>query len=312
MVSLGMKTPMVSVIIPTWNRQNTIGKCLESVLNQTYKDYEIIVADDGSTDETVEIVQKYADKHENIILLELKNNSKTPAVPRNRAFEKSSGKWIAFLDSDDYWLPNKLEIQMAFIYESSNDNRSIEAVATNANTISSNGENHGKYINLKADHKSKFFFVHDETVSGGVKSVGYTSYIFDYHFLTSLKNENPIITSSVIVSRKLFEDVKGMPEEISARGVEDFTTWVKISMFTDWFVIDDPMLNYTYDSQNSMRSTVDISKLFSTQRIITFKNLLNVQLEFINKYRSDLKIKLARARLSQFKHKILNRRIRSK
>ena len=69
MVSLGMKTPMVSVIIPTWNRQNTIGKCLESVLNQTYKDYEIIVADDGSTDETVEIVQKYADKHENIILL---------------------------------------------------------------------------------------------------------------------------------------------------------------------------------------------------------------------------------------------------
>ena len=103
-----------------------------------------------------------------------------------------------------------------------------------------------------------------------------------------------------------------MPEEISARGVEDFTTWVKISMLTDWFVIDDPMLNYTYDSQNSMRSTVDISKLFSTQRIITFKNLLNVQLEFINKYRADLKIKLARARLSQFKHKILNRRIRSK
>ena len=56
MVSSSMKTPMVSVIIPTWNRQNTIGKCLESVLNQTYKDYEIIVADDGSTDETVEIV----------------------------------------------------------------------------------------------------------------------------------------------------------------------------------------------------------------------------------------------------------------
>lgn len=302
-----MRTPMVSVIIPTWNRQDTIENCLNSILNQTYTDYEIIVADDGSTDTTVNIVKDYSKKHDNIILLDLKDNSKTPAVPRNRAFEKSSGQWIAFLDSDDYWLPNKLELQMSFIYEYSNDNRSIEAVATNANSITSLGVRGGKYINLKSDHVSKISFVHDESVYSGVKSVSYTSYVFDYQFLTSLKNENPIITSSVIVSRKLLAKVKGMPEELSVRGLEDYTTWVKIAMLTDWYVIDEPMLDYTYDSQNSFRSIVDMSRHLSTQRIKTIQSILNSDLEFVKKYSIDLKFKLLRARLSQIKHKILNR-----
>ncbi len=97
----------VSVIIPTYNRENFIKKALDSVLRQTFQNFEIIVLDDGSTDNTKTIVEGYSEK-----VRYFYQDNRGIAGARNEAIRKSCGGFIAFLDSDDYWMPEKLERQM--------------------------------------------------------------------------------------------------------------------------------------------------------------------------------------------------------
>ena len=102
----------VSVVIPVHNSSKYIIECLNSVINQTYKNLEIIVIDDKSTDNSVELIKSIKDKR--IKLLELKTNSGA-AVARNKGIEASTGEYICFLDSDDYWYQKKIEKQLKFI-----------------------------------------------------------------------------------------------------------------------------------------------------------------------------------------------------
>lgn len=98
--------PTVSVIIPTYNRAHLIGRAIQSVLNQTYQDFEIIVVDDGSTDNTDEVVKDFGD--ERIGYIRHKGN-KGGAAARNTGIRAAKGEYIAFLDDDDEFLPNKIE-----------------------------------------------------------------------------------------------------------------------------------------------------------------------------------------------------------
>lgn len=103
--------PKVSVIIPTYNREKYIAETINSVLNQTFSDYETIVVDDGSTDNTERVIrEEFADK---VIYLSKSNGG--PASSRNMGMRVAKGEYIAFLDSDDLWLPEKLEIQTRFM-----------------------------------------------------------------------------------------------------------------------------------------------------------------------------------------------------
>ncbi len=110
------KNPTVSVITPAFNSEKTIVGTIESVLDQTYQDYEMVIVDDCSTDRTVEIVQTYVTKDDRIRLIQLEQNSGA-AVARNTAMREAKGRYIAFLDSDDQWFPEKLEQQLAFMQE---------------------------------------------------------------------------------------------------------------------------------------------------------------------------------------------------
>lgn len=100
--------PLISVIIPTYNRENTIEKSLQSVVNQTYKTIEIIVIDDGSIDNTENIVKNIQDER----ILYIKQENKGVSRARNTGILNSKGEYIAFQDSDDIWHTNKLEVQM--------------------------------------------------------------------------------------------------------------------------------------------------------------------------------------------------------
>ncbi|TAK34595.1 MAG: glycosyltransferase family 2 protein, partial [Saprospiraceae bacterium] len=108
-------TPAVSVIIPTYNRAKTIERAIDSVLNQTFSDLELIVVDDCSTDFTVDVIKQYTD--ERLIYIRHENN-RGEGGARNTGIRNSRAKYIAFLDSDDEWFPNKLEKQMPVIQES--------------------------------------------------------------------------------------------------------------------------------------------------------------------------------------------------
>lgn len=103
---------LVSVIMPSYNTAEYIKQSIQSVIDQTYTNWELIIVDDCSTDNTDEIVKSIDDGR--IIYLKNKKNSGA-AVSRNRALKEAKGKWIAFLDSDDLWLPEKLEKQLHFM-----------------------------------------------------------------------------------------------------------------------------------------------------------------------------------------------------
>jgi glycosyltransferase involved in cell wall biosynthesis len=102
-------SPVISVIIPAYNRSSTIARSVQSVLVQTFQDFEIIVVDDGSTDTTREVVQKIDDKRIHLIC---HNGNQGAAAARNTGMQAATGEYIAWLDSDDEWLPQKLDVQL--------------------------------------------------------------------------------------------------------------------------------------------------------------------------------------------------------
>lgn len=103
----------VSVVIPCFDAEATIGPCIDSVLAQSFEDFEILVVDDGSADATVARLSDYDDSR--IRIIKLGANSGSPAVPRNVGIREAQGAWIAFLDADDLWHPQKLEKQIRFM-----------------------------------------------------------------------------------------------------------------------------------------------------------------------------------------------------
>ena len=109
-------SPTVSVIIPTHNRELLIGQTIQSVLDQTYTDFEILVVDNGSTDQTRVVVEAIDDPR---VHYHFQENTGGPAGPRNSGIALARGRYIAFLDSDDLWLPEKLKAHVAIMEEHS-------------------------------------------------------------------------------------------------------------------------------------------------------------------------------------------------
>jgi teichuronic acid biosynthesis glycosyltransferase TuaG len=105
--------PLVSIITPSWNVERLIGETILSVQAQTLGDWELLIADDCSTDNTPAVIESYAAKDARVKLIRQPRNG-GPALARQAAIEQAQGRFIAFLDSDDLWLPAKLERQVAF------------------------------------------------------------------------------------------------------------------------------------------------------------------------------------------------------
>ena len=108
--ALAADAPRVSVVIPTFNRAELLGRAIRSVLAQTFRDFELIVVSDGSQDNTADVVSAIADARVTLVHLPVSGG---PAKARNAGIARSRGEWVAFLDDDDEWLPTKLEAQLA-------------------------------------------------------------------------------------------------------------------------------------------------------------------------------------------------------
>ena len=109
------ETPLVSVVIPAFNAASVIAETLDSVCAQTFQDFEVIIVDDGSTDETAAVAREFCAADARFTLIQQPNGG--PSVARNTAVEHARGEWIAFLDADDVWLPEKLARQMELFRE---------------------------------------------------------------------------------------------------------------------------------------------------------------------------------------------------
>ena len=106
--------PLVSIITPLYNNERFVEETIRSVIAQSFTDWEMLITDDCSTDHSTSIVQQYADRDSRIHLIRLKNNSGAAAA-RNTSLRQAKGKYIAFLDSDDLWMPEKLEKQVQYM-----------------------------------------------------------------------------------------------------------------------------------------------------------------------------------------------------
>ena len=104
----------VSVIIPVYNSSKYLKECLDSVVKQTYKNLEILIINDNSTDDSINIIKKYKDPRIKLINLKETNGA---ALARNKGIEKATGDYITFIDSDDYWILDKIEKELKFITE---------------------------------------------------------------------------------------------------------------------------------------------------------------------------------------------------
>src|SRR5207302_6057969 len=110
------KALTVSAVIPTYNRDHLLKNAIDSILAQTYSVHEVIIVDDGSTDGTGEMVRSYIrEKRSQVIIRYIRQENQGQSAALNRGIERASGEWIAFLHSDDTWLPEKLERQFRTI-----------------------------------------------------------------------------------------------------------------------------------------------------------------------------------------------------
>jgi glycosyltransferase involved in cell wall biosynthesis len=140
-----VKNDLVSIITANYNCENFIDDTIKSVLKQTYKNWEMIIVDDLSTDNSIKIIENYIKEDNRIKLIKLKENSGA-AVARNRAIEEAKGRYIAFLDSDDLWEKTKLEKQLAFMQENSYD-----FTYTNYNLVDESNSRYGNTFKAKKE-----------------------------------------------------------------------------------------------------------------------------------------------------------------
>ena len=196
------RRPTVSVIIPTFNRGWIIRDAIDSVHAQTYTSYELIVVDDGSTDRTPDILRSYGDR---LRLIGQVNRGVSAA--RNRGIAASTGRLIAFLDSDDLWLPDKLAVQVAFFEH----NRSALICQTEEVWI-----RNGMRVNPKNRHRKP------------------SGLIFKPSLALCL-----VSPSAVMVRRKLFDEVGLFDEALPA--CEDYDLWLRVSCRIPIHLIDKPL-----------------------------------------------------------------------
>jgi len=195
-----MQKPFFSVVIPTYNSEDFITKTLETVFSQTYDNYEVIVSDDGSSDNTVEVVKAVFDKYghrENKILI---NSHGGPGVARNKGIEIASGQWIAFLDSDDQWYQEKLQK----VAENINQHKEYNVICHS--------------LLYKDKKKIKHFYF-------------YKNFNSKIPAFLSLYRRNALTPSSVIIKKTILVEAGLFNVELPS--AQDYELWLRLSLLIE-------------------------------------------------------------------------------
>ena len=186
-----MNLPLVSIITPCYNATSTISQTIESVLAQTYGYWEMLIVDNCSTDNSASIVKSFVERDNRIKYLKTDRNSGSSAMPRNIAIENAKGEYIAMLDADDVWLPDKLAEQIDFI-----EKHHYDFVYSDYEKMTFDGMRNNRIIKGRA--------------------------VSTYNNILG-SNEIPCLT--VLIRKKLFNNVRF---EFDPPGREDWVVWLKL------------------------------------------------------------------------------------
>jgi len=225
-LALEVKACALSIIIPVYNADNYLGRTLDSILAQSFQDYEIILIDDCSTDGSGHIMESY--RTDRIECLYSEKNTGGPSAPRNRGVTKAKGKYILFFDSDDVMLPGKLDA----IFDALESNPDIGLVCTNFQSINEAGNLlNDNYLREYTRFRTKFIQVDD----GAFRLNKRDAY-------AELLNANFVGTSSVAIPRKVFVELGGFNTTLT--NSEDYHLWLRISDKYDFVFLDNPYHQY--------------------------------------------------------------------
>ena len=221
-----IKTPLVSIIIPTYNHAIYLGRALQSVYDQSYLNWEVIIVDNHSSDNTDEVVASFFDSR--VTYLKIHNNG-VIAKSRNEGVRTAKGEWIAFLDSDDWWTENKLQLF-------------FECVSKKVDLV---------YHDLEIISDDTSLFRRKKIKSCQVK----TPVLLDL-----LLKGNVIGNSSVVVRKSLLQKIGGINESAEMMAAEDYNTWLSIAQLTEQFVHLPRRLGYYFiHSQGASQKNMSIS-----------------------------------------------------
>jgi glycosyltransferase involved in cell wall biosynthesis len=222
--------PKISVIIPTYNRAHLLPRAIKSVLAQSFKDFELIIVDDASTDNSHEIVKNFKEKDKRIKYLKHNKNSGGPPKPKNTGIKISKGKYIAFLDSDDEWFSNKLEKQITLYKKNKNNNVGL----VGCGVIS---------INERTKEKRKI----EPPTQIEVKSP------------KILENTIAHSCSSVIIKKTIFENIGLFDENIKV--LDDRDLYIRILEKYKFLFTQEPLFHYYIHNDNVTNKKMNVKIL---------------------------------------------------
>ena len=230
-----MAFPLVSVIVPTYNHAHYLGRALQSVIDQDYLNWELIVVDNHSSDNTDEVIKKFIDSR--ITYLKIHNNG-VIAASRNAGIRASKGDWVAFLDSDDWWNANKLQTCCQCIDEK------VDLI----------------YHRMKIIDDRQSIFKRTSVNTWQVKSPVLRDLLL---------RGNPIVNSSVMIRKKLINQIGGINEQFDMVTAEDYNTWLQIAGVTESFrYIPKHLGNYLQHSQNTSRKDMSIPSRVACEKFM--------------------------------------------
>lgn len=236
--------PLISIIIPTFNHANFLEKAIESVINQTYVNWEAIVVDNHSTDETYQVIDKFKDPR--IQYLKISNGG-IIAKSRNLGINVAKGEWIAFLDSDDWWTKDKLEVCL------NNIDEKVDFI----------------YHKLEIIYdKSKSFLKRKKVVGRQLNKP-----ILNDLLISEIHKGSAIGNSSVMTRRDMLTRIGGISEKKNLVASEDFNTWLRIAQITNKFKYLNNTLGY-YLVHNKSAQNRDLS-IPHRESVAQFMNLYN-------------------------------------
>jgi glycosyltransferase involved in cell wall biosynthesis len=241
----GTAGPLVSVVIPTFNRAQYIVSAVESVLAQRDACLELIVVDDGSTDDTAERLQPYLDR-----IRYVSQENAGAGASRNRGMALANGEYIAFLDSDDLWQPTKLALQVAYM-EAHDD---VDLVCTDFGGFNDSGPLAQSYIaefcevvGWRQRRFDQIYPLQDEICFGGATVAAYRGNVFDTVFEGYLT-----LTSTVLMRRRCIETCGFFPEHLPTS--EDVAYFQRVARHHSFAFLDTPTTWYRRGHQDQLSS----------------------------------------------------------
>ncbi len=218
------ENPAVSVVIPTYNRAHVLGRALKSVLAQTFDDFEVLVVDDGSTDDTEDLVTAFGDSR---IRYLAQSENRGVGAARNRGLREARGEFVAFLDSDDEWHPKKLDRQIAVFRDRPEE---IGLVYTGVESVFGDGSRRVDLPTRRGNVYEKLLL--ENVIHGG--------------------GSNAMIRRNVIATVGFFDE--------AFPAIEDYDYWLRISRFFEIDFVDEPLIRY-HDSREHEPGTLERKSL---------------------------------------------------